>query len=91
MGGFFEIFGAVKASPMAAFWLLRNHEKVLLFPGGAKEVSKPRGSEYTLLWKAEPDFVRLAAKCDALIVPFACVGADDAFELLMVSVGGVYA
>ncbi len=84
MGGFFENFGAVKASPMAAFRLLRNHEKVLLFPGGAKEVTKPRGSDYKLLWKEEPDFVRLAAKCDALIVPFAAVGADDAFDLIMV-------
>ncbi|KAF5832325.1 hypothetical protein DUNSADRAFT_11801 [Dunaliella salina] len=83
LGSFFEIFGAVKASPMAAFRLLRNQEKVLLFPGGAKEVTKPRGSEYMLQWKSEPDFVRLAAKCDALIVPFACVGADDAFELVM--------
>ena len=35
-GKWFESFGAVKASPMAAFRLLRGREKVLLFPGGAK-------------------------------------------------------
>lgn len=36
LGPWFEQFGAVKASPMAAFKLLRAGEKVLLFPGGAK-------------------------------------------------------
>eukprot|EP00198_Chlamydomonas_reinhardtii_P000144 XP_001689479.1 acetyltransferase/acyltransferase [Chlamydomonas reinhardtii] len=82
-GKWFESFGAVKASPMAAFRLLRGREKVLLFPGGAKEVVKKRGQEYTLLWKDSPDFVRLAAKCDALIVPFAAVGADDAYDVIM--------
>ena len=42
---------------MAAFRLLRNNEKVLLFPGGAKEVVKKKGQEYQLLWKDTPDFV----------------------------------
>jgi hypothetical protein len=44
-------------------------------------VNKRRGQEYTLLWKETPDFVRLAAKCGALVVPFAAVGADDAYEV----------
>ncbi|GIL73806.1 hypothetical protein Vretimale_5333 [Volvox reticuliferus] len=82
-GRWFESFGSVKASPMAAFRLLRSSEKVLLFPGGAKEVVKKRGQEYTLLWKESPDFVRLAARCNALIVPFAAVGADDAYDVIM--------
>jgi hypothetical protein len=56
---------------------------VLLFPGGAREVNKRAGEEYQLLWKDTPDFVRLAAKCDAIIVPFAAVGADDAYEVVM--------
>ncbi|EFJ42301.1 hypothetical protein VOLCADRAFT_107348 [Volvox carteri f. nagariensis] len=82
-GRWFESFGSVKASPMAAFRLLRASEKVLLFPGGAKEVVKKRGQEYKLLWKESPDFVRLAARCNALIVPFAAVGADDAYDVIM--------
>ncbi|GLI61318.1 hypothetical protein VaNZ11_003674 [Volvox africanus] len=82
-GRWFESFGSVKASPMSAFRLLRSSEKVLLFPGGAKEVVKKRGQEYTLLWKESPDFVRLAARCNALIVPFAAVGADDAYDVIM--------
>ncbi|GLC71454.1 hypothetical protein PLESTF_001117600 [Pleodorina starrii] len=82
-GRWFESFGSVKASPLAAFRLLRSAEKVLLFPGGAKEVVKKRGQEYQLLWKDSPDFVRLAARCNALIVPFAAVGADDAYDVIM--------
>jgi hypothetical protein len=52
----------------------------LLFPGGAKEVNKRVGQEYQLFWKESPDFVRLAARCGAIIVPFAAVGADDAYD-----------
>lgn len=46
-----------------------------------REVAKRRGEEYLLQWKESPDFVRLAARCNALIVPFAAVGADDAFDV----------
>lgn len=42
------------------------------------EVVKRRGEEYQLLWRESPDFVRLATKCKAIIIPFAAVGADDA-------------
>ena len=46
---------------------------------------KRRGEEYQLFWRDDrPDFVRLAAKYNALIVPFAAVGADDAYNLLLV-------
>jgi hypothetical protein len=44
-------------------------------------VNKPKDGNYTLYWKEEPDFVRLASKVGALIVPFAAVGADDAYEV----------
>lgn len=46
---------------------------------------KRRGEEYQLFWRDDrADFVRLAAKFDALIVPFAAVGADDAYKLFLV-------
>ncbi len=49
------------------------------------QVLKRRGEEYQLFWRDDrPDFVRLAAKYNALIVPFAAVGADDAYNLLLV-------
>lgn len=57
--------------------------QVLLFPGGAREVNKRVGQEYQLFWKETADFVRLAARCDAIIVPFAAVGADDAYDVFM--------
>ena len=40
-GALFDRFGAVKASPLAAYKLLRQRESVLLFPGGGREV-RPR-------------------------------------------------
>ena len=46
-------------------------------------MNKRQGEEYQLFWRDSPDFVRLAAKCDAIIVPFAAVGADDAYEVMM--------
>ena len=46
-------------------------------------MNKRRGEEYQLFWSESPDFVRLAAKMDALIVPFAAVGGDDAFEVAL--------
>ena len=39
--------------------------------------------EYTLLWSDKTDFVRLAARCNAIIVPFVAVGADDAYDILL--------
>lgn len=80
LGPIFERFGAVQVTPMSVFELLSRGENVLLFPGGAKEVLKRDGQQNTVVWKDEVDFVRLAAKTDALIVPFASVGADDAFK-----------
>lgn len=44
---------------------------------------KRRDEQYTLLWKDSPDFVRMASKCGAIIVPFSAVGADDAYDVMM--------
>ena len=41
LGPIFEAFGAVKASPMSAYKLLKEGEAVLLFPGGGREVCSP--------------------------------------------------
>ncbi|KAK3234243.1 hypothetical protein CYMTET_55493, partial [Cymbomonas tetramitiformis] len=81
MGAVFERFGAVKASPFTAYKLLAAGESVLLFPGGAKEVTKRKDEKYQLLWSEKTDFVRMASKLGAVIVPFAAVGGDDAFEV----------
>ena len=53
-----------------------------LYPGGVREVLKLKGEEYSLHWGGSvAPFSRLAAKFGAVVVPFAIVGADDAYSL----------
>ena len=44
---------------------------------------KGRGEEYKLFWPKHPEFVRMAARFGATIVPFGGVGLDDGFEMLL--------
>lgn len=83
VGDLMERYGNVKASPKAAYKLLKEGEDVLLFPGGAREVCKRKGEEYQLQWKEKADFVRMASRLGATIVPFGALGGDDAFRLLL--------
>lgn len=76
-GQFVRALGGVKASPRAFYSLLRARERILLFPGGAREVCCRRGEEHLLRWSDTVEFVRPAARFDALIVPFSAIGADD--------------
>ncbi len=62
--------------------LLQRDECVLLFPGGVRESNHGKGENNLLFWPAETDFVRAAAKYDALIVPFGAVGAADSVTFL---------
>lgn len=43
------------------------------------QVNKLKGQEYQLLWREQPDFVRMAAKLNALIIPFGAVGGESQF------------
>ncbi|KAH8959581.1 hypothetical protein BDL97_06G084000 [Sphagnum fallax] len=83
VGPVFERYGNVKSSKFAAYRLLKEGESVLLFPGGAREVCKRKGEEYKLLWKPTVDFVRMASSHNAIIVPFALLGADEAYKILL--------
>lgn len=83
LGPLFEKFGAVPASATNLARLLKAREAVLLFPGGAREVNKRKGEEYRLFWSEQPGLIRLAARTNAVIVPFAALGGDEAFELGM--------
>lgn len=53
-----------------------------MWPSGV-QVNKRKGEKYQLIWKDKPDFVRMAAKSNALIIPFAAVGGDDAYDIAM--------
>eukprot|EP00958_Prasinococcus_capsulatus_P006480 scaffold614_cov367-Prasinococcus_capsulatus_cf.AAC.12 len=81
VGSLFERFGAIKATPFAVYKLLKEGQCVLLFPGGAREVTKRKGEDYQLKWREETDFVRMAAKLDTIIVPVSAVGGDTAFDI----------
>lgn len=62
--------------------LLRADELVLVLPGGLREAMKPRELRYRLLWRNRYGFVRAASRNQAPIVPVACLGADDMFDLI---------
>lgn len=41
---------------------------------------KRKDERYTLIWPEKSEFVRMAARFGATIVPFGAVGAEDAFN-----------
>ncbi|XP_021845114.2 phytyl ester synthase 2, chloroplastic isoform X2 [Spinacia oleracea] len=77
----FKVMGAVPVSGLNLFKLLASKSHVLLYPGGMREAFHRKGEFYKLFWPEEPEFVRMAARFGAKIVPFGVVGADDMFEL----------
>ena len=79
---FFQKFGAVEVTPRNFIRLLQRDECVLLFPGGVRESNHGKGENNLLFWPEETDFVRAAARFDALIVPFGAVGAADSVTFI---------
>jgi pimeloyl-ACP methyl ester carboxylesterase len=79
--GSFQEFGAVPVTPKNFYKMMQQNQFGLLFPGGAREATHGKGEDYALFWPEEraADFVRVAAKFDALIVPFGAVGAAVSF------------
>jgi 1-acyl-sn-glycerol-3-phosphate acyltransferase len=75
--------GAVVASRATCGQLMIDREHILVFPGGGREVARRKGERYKLIWKARTGFVRMAIRYGYSIVPFAQVGADDAFDILI--------
>ena len=82
-GNLFETFGAVEVTPRNAYRLLEEGEAVLLFPGGVREVYAGQDEAYKLFWPNTTDFVRLASRFNATIVPFGAVGVADSFKYLL--------
>merc|ERR1719163_143026 len=90
MGGFidFETFGAVPVGPRALFKLMQRGEPALLYPGGVREAFKStkKGETYKLFWpegEETSDFVPVAARFNATIVPVAAIGAEEGFEMVL--------
>ncbi|WJX80201.1 mRNA-binding ribosome synthesis protein [Trifolium repens] len=78
-----KVFGGVPVSASNLFKLLSTKSHVLLYPGGAREALHYKGEEYKLFWPDQPEFVRMAARFGATIVPFGAVGEDDIAEIAL--------
>ena len=74
--------GTVDGTPANVDTLLERDELVLVLPGGLREAVKPRDLRYRLLWGHRYGFVRAAIRNQAPIVPVACIGGDDLFDLV---------
>ncbi|PON69506.1 Diacylglycerol acyltransferase [Trema orientale] len=83
MGDWFRVFGALPVTPSNLFRLLSSKSHVLLYPGGAREALHYKGEAYKLFWPNQPEFVRMAARFGATIVPFGAVGEDDLVDLVL--------
>lgn len=78
-----KVYGALPVTPTNLFKLFSSNSFGLLYPGGAREALHRKGEEYKLFWPDQPEFVRMAAKFGATIVPFGVVGEDDVAELVV--------
>jgi 1-acyl-sn-glycerol-3-phosphate acyltransferase len=63
--------------------LLEAGELVIVFPGGLRERQKRRGERYRLFWSDAGDWLAAACELGCPIVPFASVGPDDAFDVVL--------
>ncbi|KAI6700877.1 hypothetical protein NL676_015201 [Syzygium grande] len=64
---------------MGALFSSKSH--ILLYPGGMREALHRKGEEYKLFWPEQSEFVRMAVKFGAKIVPFGTIGEDDFGEV----------
>ncbi|XP_015968533.1 phytyl ester synthase 1, chloroplastic [Arachis duranensis] len=78
-----KIFGSVPVSGSYLFKLLKNNSHILLYPGGQREALHYKGEEYKVIWPDHPEFVRMAARFGATIVPFGTVGEDDIADIVL--------
>ncbi|GBG84134.1 hypothetical protein CBR_g38108 [Chara braunii] len=82
IGDLFRLFGAVPSTGSNLYKLLARKEVALLYPGGVREAFKRRGERNMVLWPEQPEFVRMAIRHGATILPFAGIGGDDAFDFV---------
>ncbi|XWS40540.1 hypothetical protein CRYUN_Cryun17cG0004300 [Craigia yunnanensis] len=78
-----RVMGAVPVSAGNFYKLMSSKSHALLYPGGVREALHRKGEEYKLFWPEQSEFVRMAAKFGAKIVPFGVVGVDDIAEIML--------
>ncbi|KAL6601776.1 hypothetical protein ACP70R_044996 [Stipagrostis hirtigluma subsp. patula] len=79
----YRVMGAVPVTGANFYKLLSEKQFVLLYPGGAREALHRKGEEYKLFWPEQSEFVRMASRFGAKIIPFGVVGEDDICDLLL--------
>ncbi|PIA26034.1 hypothetical protein AQUCO_10000006v1 [Aquilegia coerulea] len=79
----YRIMGGVPVSPSNFYKLLSQNSHVLLYPGGVREALHRKGEEYKLFWPLQSEFVRMAARFGATIIPFGVIGEDDILNLII--------
>ncbi|KAL6325182.1 hypothetical protein AAG906_023027 [Vitis piasezkii] len=72
-----RLVGAVPVSGTNFYKLMSSKSHALLYPGGVREAVHRKGEEYKLFWPEQSEFVRIAARFGAKIIPFGVVGEDD--------------
>lgn len=58
-------------------------EHLFFLPIFIMDICDLQGEEYKLIWPKQQEFVRMAARFGATIVPFGAVGEDDIAEVGM--------
>lgn len=76
-------FGLIEGSRKNCAALMEQQQYTLVFPGGAREAFKNKGEAYQLKWEERSGFVKMAMKHGCTIVPFAAVGAEECYDLVM--------
>ncbi|XP_058737590.1 phytyl ester synthase 1, chloroplastic-like isoform X1 [Vicia villosa] len=78
-----RVMGIFPVTATNLFKLFSSKSHVILFPGGIREAFHRKGEEYKLFWPEQSEFVRMAARFGAKIVPFGSVGEDDLGQVVV--------
>ncbi|MGF1526628.1 MAG: lysophospholipid acyltransferase family protein [Candidatus Competibacterales bacterium] len=82
-GHFWHTMGIVDGTRENCARMMAQKEYLIAFPGGAREVFKRRGEQYKLIWGSRMGFARMAIAYGYPIVPFAAVGAEECYDIVV--------
>ncbi|CAM6081805.1 unnamed protein product [Calypogeia fissa] len=78
-----RLYGAVPVSGRNFYKMLARGENVVLYPGGSREALHRKGETHKLIWPDQPEFVKMASRFGATIIPMATVGEDDILDIVL--------
>lgn len=79
----FKWIGSVVGTRENCSALMESGAHIMVFPGGSREVAKRKGEAYQLIWKDRTGFARMAVEHGYRIIPFAAVGAEECYDILV--------